>query len=215
VGDKDDELKSLWWQRREEIEGRLVEFCKIRGGPEKRIFEEMCFCLLTPQSSALAADRAIRHMVLTDALHKGSQEEISSIVAGSGILYARNKGRYIVEAREKLVGPDSPGPPLRELLVTDPFEARENVVKNVKGLGYKESSHFLRNVGYRGLAILDRHILRTMREAGLIPDVPKTLSRKTYLELEKEFLGYARRLGVPADGLDLLMWSAKTGRVFK
>ncbi|GAJ17855.1 unnamed protein product, partial [marine sediment metagenome] len=34
----------------------------------------------------------------------------------------------------------------------DEIKLREWVVKNFKGLGYKEASHFLRNIGYKNFA---------------------------------------------------------------
>ena len=205
----------MWWGRKGgEIVARLEEFKEVGRSGEKRIFEELCFCLLTPQSSALAADRALRHLVHTDLLYEGTADRITPVISGSGIRFGENKGKYIVRAREQLIGDDAPIS-LGDILVEDPQRARENVVSNIKGLGYKEASHFLRNIGYEGLAILDRHILRTMCEAGVIECFPKTISRKTYMEVEKRFLEYSRDLGIPPDALDMVMWSAKTGRVFK
>lgn len=210
----DGELKEWWLGKREEIKSRLSEFKQVRDAGEKRIFEELCFCLLTPQSSAKAADRAMRHMSRTGLLYRGSSEQISKVISGSGVLYAKNKARYLVEAREKLMGDDAQIS-FSDLLVKDPVRARENVAGNIKGIGYKESSHFLRNIGYEGLAILDRHILRTLWEAGVIDYLPPTISKKTYMDLEKRLLDYADRLQIPPDALDLVMWSARTGRVFK
>lgn len=213
--DCDRRLRTQWEEKREEIEARLGEFKEVMGRGQKAVFEELCFCLLTPQSSALAADRAMHHMTRTGLLYTGSSEEIAKVISGSGILYGDNKARFVVEAREKLMEGREGCPSLREMLVEDSFEARENIVKNVKGLGYKEASHFLRNIGYEGLAILDRHILRTMCEGGVVESLPKTISRKTYLDLERRFLEYSGSLGIPSDALDMLMWSAKTGRIFK
>jgi N-glycosylase/DNA lyase len=215
ISDCDRRLRAQWEEKRNQIEARLAEFKEVRGRGQRAVFEELCFCLLTPQSSALAADRAMRHMTRTGLLYRGSTEQIAKVISGSGILYGDNKARFLVEAREKLVEGRDGSPSLDDMLIEDPFNARENVVKNVKGLGYKEASHFLRNIGYEGLAILDRHILRTMCEGGVVDSLPKTISRKTYLDLERRFLEYSKRLGIPSDALDMLMWSARTGRIFK
>ena len=52
---------------------------------------------------------------------------------------------------------------LSEKLKEDTFEIREWLVENVRGMGYKESSHFLRNIGLgENIAILDRHILKNL-----------------------------------------------------
>jgi N-glycosylase/DNA lyase len=88
-------------------------------------------------------------------------------------------------------------------------------VENVKGLGYKESSHFLRNIGYRNLAILDRHILKNLEKFGAIRTIPKSLTRKQYLKLEKQFHRFADAVGIPLDELDLLFWSLETGEILK
>ncbi len=209
----DLELISRWKDKKSEIEKRLEEFASIDLDDEKKVFQEMCFCLLTPQSSALRADRAIRHLARTCLLLDGTEGQIANILNGCGILYANNKASYILEARLNLFS--HPKIKYSQLLVSDPYQARERVIQNIKGLGYKEASHFLRNIGYRGLAILDRHVLRTLCQAEVIECVPTSLSRSRYLKIEKLFLSYAERLGIPPDGLDLLMWSAKTGMVFK
>jgi N-glycosylase/DNA lyase len=93
---------------------------------------------------------------------------------------------------------------------------REWLVKNVKGLGYKEATHFLRNVGRsNGLAILDRHILRNLKRYGAIRAIPKTLSKKEYFRIERRFREFADAVGIPIDELDLLFWSMETGEIRK
>ena len=88
-------------------------------------------------------------------------------------------------------------------------------MKNIKGLGYKEASHFMRNVGYNNLAILDRHILNLMLEQGYLRAKPKTLTRKTYFEIEQKFKKIADGLRMSMAELDLYMWYMKTGEVLK
>jgi len=97
----------------------------------------------------------------------------------------------------------------------DPKELRDWLVTNVRGLGYKESAHFLRNIGYRGLAILDRHILRNLKRFGVIRRLPPVLNRKRYLHIEEKFLRFADLVGIPIDELDLLFWSMETGVIRK
>ena len=104
MGKIEEELHEWWAKKRSEIESRLSEFKLVGKSGEKRIFEELCFCLLTPQSSALAADKAIRHLIHTRLLYEGTPEQITPIISGAGIRFGDNKGRYIVQAREKLIG---------------------------------------------------------------------------------------------------------------
>jgi N-glycosylase/DNA lyase len=96
-----------------------------------------------------------------------------------------------------------------------PAEMRIWLVQNVKGLGWKESSHFLRNIGHRDLAILDRHILRNLKRHGVIRTIPGALTPARYAEIERRFLRFAEALGIPMDELDLLFWSRETGQILK
>jgi N-glycosylase/DNA lyase len=91
---------------------------------------------------------------------------------------------------------------------------RDWLVENVKGIGFKEASHFLRNTGSKDVAILDRHILSLMIEHKII-EKPKTLTPKSYLLIEKKFIKLANRLEITPAKLDLLMWYLKTGEVLK
>ena len=91
---------------------------------------------------------------------------------------------------------------------------REWLVKNIKGLGYKEASHFLRNVGYFDYSILDRHIINLMADNGRI-EKPKKINKKGYLEIEKEFRKIADEVKMSLGELDLYMWYLKTGKILK
>ena len=93
------------------------------------------------------------------------------------------------------------------------MDVREEIVKNVKGLGYKEASHFLRNIGLgKDLAILDRHILRRLKSCGVLEEVPKSLTPKRYLEIEEKMRRFFKQVEIPLDHLDLLFFSMATGK---
>ncbi len=108
---------------------------------------------------------------------------------------------------------------LRERLesFTDPLARRDWLARErrIKGLGYKEASHFLRNVGYRGYAILDKHILRSLAELGVIDSPQPPSTRAKYLAVEERLRGFARDLHINFDELDLVLWSMKTGEILK
>ena len=98
----------------------------------------------------------------------------------------------------------------------DAFKTREWLVKNIKGLGYKEASHFLRNIGYgRDIAILDTHILKTLKKLGIIRKIPPYISKRNYCKIEDRMRRFARKKGIPLEELDLLLWSSETGFIFK
>ncbi|HDD57123.1 MAG TPA: hypothetical protein ENF43_01225 [Thermoplasmatales archaeon] len=133
-----------------------------------------------------------------------------------GVRFKKNKAKYIIEARKTFTRENE----IRIKSVISSFsdskKAREWLVKNVKGMGYKEASHFLRNIGFgEDLAILDRHILKNLRLLGVIEDIPKTLTKKRYMEIENKMRKFSRKIGIPLSHLDLLFWSKETGEIFK
>jgi len=100
--------------------------------------------------------------------------------------------------------------------MNDSFERREWIVKNVRGMGWKEASHFLRNVGFgEELAILDRHILRNMERLDVIESIPKTITGKNYVEMEAKLREYVKTIDIPMDEMDLLLWYKEAGEIFK
>jgi N-glycosylase/DNA lyase len=207
-----EDLLKAYRERRDEIRKRLEEFGQALKGSEEEVFSELCFCLCTPQSSAKVCDRAVRGLVDSGVLFLGSSGELERGLVG--VRFRNNKTGYMVEAREMFTSGGRLD--IKSRLRGEPFQTREWLVGNVKGLGYKEASHFLRNIGMgEDLAILDRHILRNLVLYGVIGEVPKSLTRKRYLEIEKGMGDFSEGIGIPMGELDLLFWSKETGEVFK
>ncbi|MGL4786178.1 MAG: N-glycosylase/DNA lyase, partial [Cetobacterium sp.] len=96
------------------------------------------------------------------------------------------------------------------------FEMREWIVKNIRGMSYKEASHFLRNVGFgQELAILDRHILKNLAALDVIKEVPKTVTPKLYKEIEEKLKEYCKEIDIPMENIDLLLWYLEAKDIFK
>jgi N-glycosylase/DNA lyase len=97
------------------------------------------------------------------------------------------------------------------------FERRDWLVKEkgIKGLGYKEASHFLRNIGFSGYAILDKHVLRCLHELKIIDDPKPPNTRSKYLTVEDKLKQLAKTARIDFDELDLVLWSMKTGEILK
>ena len=154
---------------------------------------------------------------LRDILLTGSEKELQERARKHRVRFWRLRPAYIHCTREHLK--ESCGLKLRELLdsFTDPLARRDFLAKNrqVKGLGYKETSHFLRNIGFHGYAILDKHIVNSLREMGVIGRKLKPTTRKGYLAIEKKLARFAEEIGIDMDHLDLLLWSRKTGEILK
>lgn len=175
----------------------------------------MIFCLLTPQSKAKSCFEAVKQLVAKRACLKGSASDISKIIKGK-VRFHNNKAKYIVEARKLFLRGNRVDIRSKLKSFANIIDLREWLVGNIKGLGYKEASHFLRNIGKGGnIAILDRHILKNLKLLGVIKEIPKTITKKTYFEIEKKMLNFAKKIGIPADKLDLILWRKQTGEYFK
>ena len=199
-----DELKSPYKSLKKEIKQRLRQFSAL---PAPDYFYELCFCLLTPQSNAQKCWQAVEK--LKECRFQGNMIELC---LRQNTRFYRNKAGYIKEAMKKWAE-------IKKKIeeTKNPVLLRDWLVKNVKGLGYKEASHFLRNIGksQNKIAILDRHILRNLKGYSVIKEIPKTISKKAYLDIEAGMRIFSEKTGIPLDELDLLLWAKETGKVFK
>lgn len=201
--------------RQTDIRVRLAEFRAIYEQPtNERLWEELVFCIFTAGASARMGLRAVESV--RPLLKEGTHAELSSALAGKH-RYPNARAGYIVSTREFLQ--DACGMDLRSHLesFSDPLERRDWLARTrgVKGLGYKEASHYLRNIGYRGYAILDKHILRSLHELGAIDSPAPPATRARYLEVENRFKDVAAETGIDFDELDLVLWSMRTGEILK
>ncbi len=208
-----DEVIHIYFSIKPEIVSRLSEFKKIwASGTDEDIFKELVFCLLTPQSRAKFCWDAVKN--LNGLLLKGSGESIVQKL--SRVRFKNNKTQYILEAR-RLFTKD--GKIQTKSLISGfskNTEAREWFVDNVKGMGYKEASHFLRNIGSgKNIAILDRHILKNLRLLRVIDEIPASLSRREYLRIEQKMIKFTKKIKIPMEHLDLVLWYKETGEIFK
>lgn len=185
------------------INSRLKEFKELYAKDNNCWFNELCFCLLTANSKAQTAINIQNHLGNYGFLNF-SQEEIAKIIREHGHRFHNTKAKYIVESRKFQNIKDI-------ILNLSDIEAREFLVKNIKGLGYKEASHFLRNVGYNNVAIIDRHIIRFLVKYNYFSSIPKLINKKIYLKAEEVL----KKFKIPLDKLDLMIWYHMTGKVLK
>lgn len=208
------------------IESKLREFRKLRKAPHERLFAELCFCILTPQSNALKCDAAIYDLWRSGLLlRKGRTDALASRL--KGVRFWRNKASYISRARKRFTAEDDRihmGEILEKVNELGSRETRDWLRDEMHGMGIgsKESSHFLRNIGHGDeLAILDRHVLRCLLELEALSCVPESrlekgaLSDREYRHIEGEIESFADEIGIPMAALDLVLWSARTGYIFK
>jgi N-glycosylase/DNA lyase len=210
-----EKIKETYSERREEIQARLAEFSAIwQFGTDEKLWEEMVFCFFTGGCSArmgLRSVEAVRPLLLT-----GTHDELMNALVGKH-RYPRARAGYIVASRDFLQAHCAMQ--LRATLESFPdvLARRDWLVKEkgIKGLGYKEASHFLRNIGLKGYAILDKHILRSLAELEYIADPTPPSTRSKYLAIEDKLKELADSLGIDFDEMDLVLWSLKTGEVLK
>lgn len=210
-----ERIKAAHLEKRGEILARISEFEAVwKNGADARLWEEMVFCFFTGGCSARMGIRsveAVRPILLT-----GDHAELASALSGRH-RYPNARAGYIVASRYFLQ--EHCGLRLREKLQSfdSDLERRDWLVKEkrIKGLGYKEASHFLRNIGLKGYAILDKHILRSLAELGIIDDPKPPQARAKYLATEEKLKELARKTKIDFDELDLVLWSMKTGEILK
>ena len=180
------------------------------------IFHEMVFCILAAGTSAKLAETASEILKKDDFFIKANEREVILKLKKCYRFY-NVRGKYIVQTREfirseygfnfkKLFNSFDNKISLRNYIATN---------KSFKGLGMKASSHFLRNIGYNSLAILDFHILDIMREHKLIRFNLKSLNMKRYLSIEKILKNISQEIKIDLARLDLILWYIKTGTVIK
>ena len=194
------------------VDERMDEFRRVHGMDSQKWYEELIYCLLTAYSSALMGQRCVDALRHGGALIEGELRDIQACLVGEGHRFANTRAEYIDKTRHLAFK-------IKSIIqgFGSSTEAREWLVANVKGFGWKEASHYLRNVGYFDLAIIDRHILSNMAEHGLITleDARKSLTRRRYLAYEETLAKVADMLGMSPGELDLYLWYRKTGKVLK
>ncbi|HHH80250.1 MAG TPA: N-glycosylase/DNA lyase [Thermoplasmatales archaeon] len=188
------------------VDKRLAEFKRLGEGSNNDIFKELCFCILTANFNAEKS--IIIQRELGDGFLFLSENELADKLRRLGHRYPNTRAKYIVYARRFK---DS----LRDVIGSLSGERlREWFVKYLKGLGYKEASHFLRNIGFEDYAIVDFHIVDLLVKHGLVVK-PKTMTKMRYLEIERVLKVVAEKAGFTLAELDLYLWFMETGKVLK
>jgi len=210
------ELITHYHRIRPAIKRRISEFRSIiKSGNEEDIFSELCFCILTANANAVKCDEAIRELCRLDLLTDARACRMRPRLKGR-VRFHNKKADYIVGAR-RLFGRGSRIGIINRLDGPDAALIRDQFVNDVKGYGYKEASHFLRNIGLGAdMAILDRHVLKNLKRYGAINKIPSSIgARKVYVGIEEKMRSFSKRIGIPMGELDLLFWSMQTGVIFK
>jgi len=189
---KNSEIKQV-------VNQRMQEFSNIPRNFND-LFRELAFCILTAGASAELGIKTINH--IGDVIFTGNEQDIQRKLKEVYRFHTIRAG-YLFNARKAF----------KELDLNHP-KIREHLVKNIKGIGIKEASHFLRNIGFSDYAIVDFHIVDILAEHGVI-EKPKTLTPNKYLEIENVLRKLAEATNTSLGELDLYLWYKETGKVLK
>ena len=201
------ELSAIYAESADAIRRRLEEFSQV---PREKYFYEYCYCIMTPQSKAENALAVQKHLEKID--FRNHPCDLSEYLRGR-IRFHNVKAVRLTKAAENWEK-------IEEALAEGAesgFEEklRDRLYELSDGLGMKECSHFLRNIGFRGLGILDRHVLRCLVQCGVFAEVPSVASKSKYLQVEAKYREFAEFVEISPDELDLLFWSSFAGEILK
>ena len=196
---KNDEIKEL-------VNNRIKDFKKVNKESVNELFNEVCFCTLTANFNAEKSIK-IQHEI-GDSLHTLSEKELAERLKNHGYRFPNIRAKYISESSlcKELIQ--------KNITSLGCEDLRKWLVNNVKGFGYKEASHFLRNIGFDDYAIIDFHIIDILVRYNIIKK-PKTITRKKYLEIEKLLKKIAVKSSLSLAELDLYLWYMETGKILK
>ena len=185
---------------KKQIETRIKELEKNEP------FNELCFCILTANSTA---QRCIEvQQKVGNGFSTLSPSKLKQKLKSCSCRFYNKRSDYTIEARKKKKEF------YNALETLEEKQLREWLVTNIKGIGWKESSHFLRNIGYKDSAIIDFHILDILEKNKII-NKPKTLNKENYLKIEKKLRKLSKKLNLNLSELDFYLWYLETGTVLK
>ena len=194
---------------RKVIDARVKEFNELGMKNSNEIFKELCFCLMTANFSAEGGIRIQKDV--NEGLLVLPEDLLASKLKALGHRFPNMRAKFIVASRKVK---DNIKEKLQEF--NNDEDRRQWLVDNVKGLGYKEASHFLRNIGYSNVAIIDFHIIDLLVKHNLVEQPKnKSLNGKKYAEIENTLKEISNKAGINLGELDLYLWYMETGKVLK
>src|SRR3989344_302390 len=117
---------------REVIERRMSEFESFKEKSDNDVFKELCFCIMTANFNA--AKSIMIQKEINEGFMNWEKEKLAETLVRLGHRFPNARANFIYEARGHK---DTIKDTLENL--KDDLERREWLVKNIKGLGLKES----------------------------------------------------------------------------
>ncbi len=203
---------------------RLPSADQVQCLTESAALRELCFCLLSPMTRYEHVRACIQRLERQGLLQRLSTcpSDVRSMQVRSlleqlpgACRFPRQKAEWVKEAGELFYGDQSTGGITGFLnRQTSALAARKALAETVPGIGMKEASHFMRNIGLgKDMAVLDSHLRRFLTEMRIVDaDTAASGSVSSYLRMERA-LGYlAFNAGLSMDALDLAIWEVMRER---
>lgn len=197
--------------RKSNIKYKIDDKLEELGGnikSKRLVFLELLFCIMTAnfqaKKSIYIQQKYPRELI------SANEDELKIILKKEGHRFWEQRAQRIILARDKkdeLWNKVT----ISEL---DSLKLRDWIVENFKGVGMKEASHFLRNIGLLDYAIIDFHIVDLLVKEKII-ERPKTITKKRYIEIEKVLKEIADKYEMKLGELDFYLWYIETGNILK
>ncbi len=183
---------------------------------DKDIFYNLCFCICAPQTKFKSNCKVLKELIRLDFYNKpiekfNAKDNANNFISFCEILkpvrFYKNKAIFLLEMKEnfsnilKVIRSS-----IIDNKVIDPIELRNWLIDNIKGIGRKTSSHFIRNLGDQSLAIIDTHIIKFMIAEGYYNIKEDDSLKSNYFEIERQLIDIADENDLTVAELDSILW---------
>lgn len=193
----------------------------VSNAGELELWRELVQCVLSSNvrwELAQELTERLEESGLLEAMMRRPSEDVPSAVqaalsgecseaheTGQSHRYPNRSAELLLGAADEVYGGYPQRPLSERLREADKVEEARGQLMEIPGVGMKQSSLFLRRVGFsEEVLVVDRHIL-LFCEGVLGWSVPR-MSGRAYLELEDRFRELAASRGIPVGRLDEAVW---------
>ena len=192
---------------------------------ERNLWKELCFCILSANVNYELAISALQILWKNNFLDSEwllSSSQTTAILQNElncpqfyprtkngktrKYRYPQKRSKALWDAARIIYSQGS----LKKILLNshDSLSTRKYLYDTIPGLGIKEASHFLRNIGYSNdLAIIDIHVLSFLAKMNLISNFEGVLTLRRYYVLEQILCDLTSFHNLELGLFDLAIWN--------
>lgn len=187
---------------------------------ENLLLKELALCLLSSnikyEVALLYIDEFVNKNYFRKAIHNDLTEEEIWLCLKSPVFlngkwvkyrFPKLKSNQLFQIITKIYGS---GLSIKEILsiTKSSIRMRELLINLCPGIGYKQASMFLRNIGYGyDLAIVDTHLIDYLKLVEVLPISTKVNNKSIYIKVENLYFEYAFYKQYNINKLDLAIWN--------